>query len=694
MNKTLVIVESPGKIKKIQSYLGDKYIVKASIGHIQDLDPSKISIDIFKQENGSYIFAPNYIILKDKKKVVDSLKSFVNSSKEVIIAADEDREGEFIAFSLEKQLNLKNPKRIVFNAITKDAILNALKSPKSIDINLVHAQQSRRLLDRIVGYSISPLLGSGLSAGRVQSVVVKLIIEKENEIKTELENTQSCFIGCGTFNKSGEKSFQAKMYPNINSKNLDEIKKSLINLMDVNPYQIKTVELKQVEKHPFPPFTTSTLQQEAFSRLKFSAGVTMQLAQKLYEKGYITYMRTDSCNLSKDASSLIKTFIHNEFSEKYYKYRTYKNKESSQEAHECIRMTNVDTKQIEESDSEQKLYELIWKRTIASQMAPALYDCQTITIIPQNTKIDSYFKTTNKKLAFDGFLKVYDIEEEESSFIDIKKGDLTYLTLLECKEEYDYKNCRFTEASLIKKLEQLGIGRPSTYVSILNTIQQRSYVQIANIDGIDKNVLEISIDNKKKIKEKTKKVKIGIDKKKFVPTDVGIKVNAFLEENFNYLLDYAYTAELENKLDIIANGKLNYQIVLNDLYNLLKPTVDKLISKSKLITNSNNLNIKSIGEDTDGTKYSILKSKNGWVVKKDFKNAKSSIFFGIEESQKQMSLEKAIEISKSGKFLGTHRGKDIFVMDGKFGAYLKYGTKNINLKGNDQITFDIAKKLI
>ena len=685
MGKTLVIVESPGKIKKIQNYLGSGYLVKASVGHIMDLDPMKMSIDIVKQDNNKYVFVPNYIVNKDKKKVIDSLKQAVKDSTDVILAADEDREGEFIAFSLEKQLKLTNPKRIVFNAITKEALQNALLNPKTIDMDLVHAQQARRLLDRIVGYGISPLLGSSLSAGRVQSVVVKLIIEKEEEIKHELANTKSCFITCGQFEK-----LEAKLYPNYKEKPSHP---ELINLITINPYYVSSIETKKVDKNPFPPFITSTLQQESSSKLKIGAAVTMQLAQKLYEKGHITYMRTDSCSINKETSATIQKFIKDTFGSEYYRYRTYKNKESAQEAHECIRPTYISNTTIDDATGdEQRLYSLIWKRTIASQMEPAVYDCQVITIKNTNKSFENkYFKTTNKKLAFDGFLKVYDVEIEDKDevFIDLKKNDKINLNSLTCKEEFDYTNSRYSEASLIKKLEQLGIGRPSTYVSILNTIQQRNYVQIANIDGVEKDAVEISVDKNKKVKEKSKKVKIGIDKKKYTPTDIGVTVTKFLQEHFPSLLDYSYTSDLEKQLDVIAEGKLSYQNVLNDIYTLIKPKMEKLrlqLGKDK--------DSKSLGKDKDGTSYSIINSKNGWVIKKDFKDVKSSLFFGIEESEQTMSLEEAIEKSESGKLLGTHRGKPVFVLEGKFGPYLKYGTKNINLKGNANITFEIAKKLL
>jgi len=512
---------------------------------------------------------------------------------------------------------------------------------------------------------------------------------------------KSCFITCGNFDK-----LEAKLYPNF-TKSESEIEKMLINLIDINPYTIDSVETSQVEKHPFPPFITSTLQQEAAVKLKMSAFVTMQTAQKLYEKGYITYMRTDSCNLSKDASFTIKEFINKDFGSKYYKYRTFTNKDSSQEAHECIRPTYINTQvlepELQNAPALQKLYDLIWCRTIASQMASAIYDCQNIKIINSHQSFkNKYFKTTNKKLFFDGFLKVYQIDNVDTdvcgtnNFVDIKKGESITLSSLHCTETFDYTNSRYSEPTLIRKLEQLGIGRPSTYVSILNTIQQRSYVQVANVDGVEKEILDIVVDSKKNLKKKKKKIKIGIDKKKFVPTDTGLKVNSFLEDHFANLINYNYTAELEKKLDVIAEGKLNFQNVLNELYKILKPNVDKLSSKISISESSQSKSKINLGEDSEGTKYCVLKSKNGWVIKKDFKETKSSLFFAITDvaDPTTLTLQEAIDRAVDGKLLGIYRGKEIFVLRGKYGPYIKYGNKNINLKGNDKITFEIAKKLV
>jgi DNA topoisomerase-1 len=693
MNKTLVIVESPGKIKKIQSYLGNNYIVKASVGHIMDLDPTKMSIDIILQDNGKYIFVPNYITMKDKTQVVTNLKTNIKNTSDVILAADEDREGEFIAFSLEKQLKLKNPKRIVFNAITKEAITSAIANPKTIDMNMVHAQQSRRLLDRLVGYMISPLLGSGLSAGRVQSVVVKLIIEKENEIKKDLEEMKSNFIVNGNFGK-----LEAKLYPNYQTIDTEIIKKELINMIEINPYFVSNVEIKETERSPPSPFITSSLQQEASNKLKFNPATTMQIAQKLYEKGYITYMRTDSCSIDKNSSALISKYIKKEYGEDYYKYRTFKNKENSQEAHECIRPTYINNPVIDEenTDNEKKLYELIWKRTIASQMANAIYENQIITIENKDTSFKGkYFKTTNKKLIFDGFLKVYnDSNSTQEEFIDIKKDEKISLNSAVAKEEFNYNNSRYSEASLIKRLEDLLIGRPSTYVSILGVIQKRDYVKITNVEGISKDVSEISVDSKKKIKEKVKKITIGGDKKRFIPTETGIQVNNYLEENFSNIFNYQFTAELENKLDIIAQGKgIDQQEILNEIYTLIKPKVDSLTKARVIIYKSEN---RFIGEDVLGTKYTILKCKNNYAIKKDFPNIRESLFFGIDEDKKDsLTLEEAVEMTKDLRLLGVFRNKPVFLTKGAYGPYIKYGTKNISLKGhNENISFDIAKKLL
>jgi DNA topoisomerase-1 len=677
MSKTLVIVESPGKIKKIQSYLGNGYLVKASVGHIMDLPSDKMSIDILLQDNGSHIFVPKYIPLKDKASVIATLKNNVKNCTDVLIASDEDREGEFIAYSLQKLLDLNNPKRIVFNAITKNEIIHAVNNPKTIDTNLVHAQQSRRLLDRLVGYSVSPLLGNKLSAGRVQSVVVKLIIEKENEIKSQLENLKTHFVVHGNFGK-----IEAKL---ISFPEKEINKEVLLSIKKVSPYIVDSVESKQTERSPPAPFITSTLQQEASSRLKFSPAVTMQVAQKLYEKGYITYMRTDSCSISKGISDEISNYIKTTFTDKYYTFRTFKNKVNSQEAHECIRPTQIKTDFIDEDNNENKLYQLIWKRTIASQMVNAIYDNQIITI-----KKESYiFKTTNKKLNFDGFLKVYHDtdKEDDATFIDIKKGELLELKVLKAKEEFNYHNSRYTEASLIKKLEDLSIGRPSTFVSILNTIQKRTYVVIGNAQGVEKEILEITIDTT--YNEKKKKVIVGADKKKFIPTETGIQVNNFLEQHFSNIFNYSFTAELENKLDLIAEGKLHYQSVLNDTYSLLLP---KLNSKSNY---SSNPNVISLGTDQEGSTYTVMSTKFGWTIKKDYSNVKDSLFVGIGEDIKDtITLDSAIEKFTDTKLLGIYRNKGVYLIKGKFGPYIKYNKKNISLRGNENPTFEAVKKLL
>lgn len=674
MSKTLVIVESPGKINKIQSYLGKDYLVKASVGHIMDLPPDKMSIDILLQDNGQYIFVPNYVPLKDKSAVITTLKNNVKNCSDILIASDEDREGEFIAYSLQKILNLDNPKRIVFNAITKQELTKAVNNPKSIDTNLVHAQQSRRLLDRLVGYSISPLLGNKMSAGRVQSVVVKLIIEKENEIKSQLENLKSNFVVHGNFGKIDAKLIS---YPEK-----EITKDTLLNIKKVSPYTVDSVETKQTERTPPAPFITSTLQQEASTRLKFSPAVTMQLAQKLYEKGYITYMRTDSCFISKGVSDEICKYIKDTYNDNYYVFRTFKNKANSQEAHECIRPTQIKTVSIDENENENRLYSLIWKRTIASQMANAVYDNQIITI-----KKNMYlFKTTNKKLNFDGFLKVYTDPDTETNdtFIDIQVKDILDLKVLKAKEEFNYHNSRYSEVSLIKKLEDLSIGRPSTFVSILSTIQKRTYVIIGNASGIEKEILEITIDNS--YKEKKKKVIVGGDKKKFIPTETGIQVNNFLEQHFSNIFNYSFTAELENKLDLIAEGKLNYQSVLNEIYSLMKP---------KLTSNFSNPNVNSLGTDNDGATYVILSTKFGWAIKKDYPNVKDSLFVGINENERDtITLEKAISCFADTKLLGVYRNKGVYLLKGKYGPYIKYNKKNISLNGNENPNFEAVKKLL
>ena len=673
----LVIVESPGKIKKIQSILGDKYIVKASVGHIQDLAEKNLSIDIVQQNDKSYIFVPKYEILSKKKQVVSDLIKVAKNCDEIIIATDDDREGEFIAFSLQETLKLKNAKRISFNEITKDAIFKALSNPKTVDIPMVHSQKTRRILDRLIGYKIYPYLGNGLSAGRVQSVVVKIIIDKDDEIKKELENLKKIYSTTGTF----DKSVDAKLYSKF-----DDVEKELKYLISINPYYISDIINKIEKQNPSPPYITSTLQQDAINILKFSSKLTMSIAQKLYEKGYITYMRTDSVSISKDFSLKLKSYITKEYGEKYYTYRTYKNKSNSQEAHECIRPTSLI--EIQGTDQEIKLYNMIFKRTIACQMASSEYESQELIIKNKEKDFnDRYFQAKNRKLLFDGYQILFNVKEKDD-IKNVDKNDKINIHKLICSEEVDYHNNHYSEATLIKTLESLEIGRPSTYSYIINTIIDRNYVSQSDIEGklVDCNEYSITIKNKN-ITSKIKSVKIGFEKKRFIPTETGIKITDFLVKNFPEIFDVKFTVKMEKDLDRIAEDNINMQFVLNTFYGTF---IEKLNSLEKM--NNPESKEKYLGEDELKNKYYVLKGKYGWVLKKEYLLNSTIQFFPLED--KEINLENALVIGKTSQLLGNLKKKPIFLMKGKFGVYIKYNGKNYNTKNIDIKNLDDIKKLI
>lgn len=591
----LVIVESPGKIKKIKSYLGPNYTVMASIGHIRDLAKNSISVDITNN------FNPTYEINSDKKTVVSNLRKIAKVSDNIIIASDGDREGEAIAFHLVEVLNIKDYQRIVFHEITKNAIIKALNEPKLVDMNMFYSQQTRRILDRIVGYKLSPVLKSienissnSLGAGRVQSVVTRLIVDKEKEIKEFMESDNNSVYNInGDFiiNKS---KFKANYIHNkIVGENI--IKSSVDDKNDIkiiaisirsNPiFNIINLDNKERNRNPPQPFITSSLQQEASYKLKFQLKKTMSLAQKLYEKGLITYMRTDSPALSNEALNNIKKHILEDstLGDLYYQFRQFKAKgQNAQEAHEAIRPTHFNifnlTGEMNNSD-EEKLYQLIWNRTVASQLKPAKYHDQYIKL--SNNFND--FEGTNSTLIFDGYLKLYkDTDEEDSKHIkineDLKKNNVEW-TAIYFKETFKSPSLRYNEASLVKKLEGLGIGRPSTYASIISKIQEHKYIRIGNVEGIEKKVNTYTL-TKETFDKKTSMQKIGNEKLKLLPTSDGIIITEYLIEKFPQIMDYKFTADMENKLDEIAEGKKIWYEVLNEFYNVLKEQLDKLNIKT------------------------------------------------------------------------------------------------------------------
>lgn len=702
MSKTLVIVESPGKIKKINEYLGSEYIVKASIGHIQDLDKKTMSIDI---ENN---FKPNYIISPDKKNVVKDLKDLAAKCKEVILASDEDREGEAIAGSLRTVLKLKDPKRIVFHEITKKAITDALTTPRQINEDLVEAQQARRLLDRLMGYKISPILWNykvGDSAGRVQSVVIRILVDKEKEIADAisepfLKTTADFSIKDTKFN--GVLNYQFKA--------IEDAKSFLKTIDKETIFKVITVENKQSTRKPSPPFITSTLQQDASTKMGFAVKRTMDAAQKLYEAGLITYMRTDSTNLSEDALKACKKYIDKEYGKEYSDTKTYSSKsKGAQEAHEAIRPTIIDKSDPEGIEGDlQKVYQLIWKRTVASQMANAKVNVQTICIDAQKNKVSLLefkkkqynFISTLENIEFDGFLKLYDNSSEEDETvkgkIEIKEKDTIDMNKLKVSEEYTKLPLRYNEAGLIKFLEKNGIGRPSTYASIISKIIEKKYVEIKNIDGVEKdsNNLELTNNKSMTIKESTKKVKVGKENKKLVPTAIGNKIVEFLVKNFLPVMEIKFTADFEDYLDKIAEGKAKWYNVLQQFYELFNPICIKLgkeVKENPTIGNGDKL----LGiDDATGLEIYYGSGQYGPYVKRlESKDLQKWKYASVKTED--IELEDALLLLKYPMDLGTFNKKIVYLSKGPFGLYIKYGDKNIAFnETTDEITLESIKPLL
>lgn len=690
--KSLVIVESPGKIIKIQKYLNDlykdkKFIVKASFGHIRDLNSSHLSIDI---DNN---FKPSYIINKDKIKVVKELKEIAKYCDEVIIASDEDREGEKIGADLAHVLKIKNPKRIVFHEITKNAIMKAVNNPTTINHNMVYAQQARRLLDRLVGYTISPLVWDnvvgGKSAGRVQSVVVKIIVDKENEIKKSVSNPYILTKGLFKIMKKKVKGvlYDIKLKKNYIMDNIYDAETWLKTInSNVNMIITNIINKKSIRK-PSPPFITSTLQQDASSKLRFNVKKTMMIAQKLYEAGHITYMRTDSTNLSLDCRNSCRDYIIKTFGSKYSSMKNYtKNKKGAQEAHEAIRPTNINNISINMPKDNVRLYELIWKRTVASQMSNAIINIMNIdidfmldkkSILPKK----SIFLCSLENIIFDGFLKLYNNiesdEEKQSGNINISVGEKVKLKELTISEEYTKPPYRYNEANIVKYLEKKGIGRPSTYASIISKIMDRKYIEVKNIDGVKKESNILLLNSKYIISKKKKDIFIGKEKNKMVPTEMGNKVNNFMETNFNNIMMIDFTAKFEEYLDMVAEGKAKWYNILQKYYDEFSPNVNKLkknkTKQGKVLGTFNNMDV-VIGEGKYGpyiyynSKYTAIKDIN-------------------------ISLKDAIDVLSYPKYLGNVGKKKVYLHIGRYGKYCKVGTKNVSLKDfKGEITLENLKK--
>ena len=677
MTTKLLIVESPGKINKIKSFLPSDFSVSASIGHIRDLDKKSLSIDV---ENK---FKPTYTILSDKKKVVLELKKLA-ADKIVYLASDMDLEGEFISESIREILKLKTYHRITFTEITKEAINKAIKNPRQINNNMIQAQQTRRILDRLVGFKISPFLNqvytnyNYLSAGRVQSVVVKLIVEHENKIKEFLEKDYDEKYDC------------TSVFNNIlNCKLLNSDIKTyndgleLIKKLIKCSWELDKVEDKQTFSYPTAPFTTSTLQQQASTKLGFNIKQTMIIAQKLYESGYITYMRTDCPTLSEEAHKDIYKHIADNFGADYYQYKQYTSKtKNAQEAHEAIRPTKIYITDVNEfDDNTRKLYDLIWKKTVSSQMSKAIFDLKNIYI--RDTNKEYFMLGSIKKLVFEGYLKVYNDNDEEDLNFDIDINTLE-LNSLRIKQIIKEPPARYNEASLVKKLEELGVGRPSTYASIISKIQDHKYVKLDNTKGLEKEMKEIIYDNKtNKIKEKVNKIHFGKENRKFVPTELGTKITIFLNKQFPQIMDYNFTSKLEDDLDLISDGKKDYYTVLQEFYNIL-------MNQIKLYSDTHNININtnnnaSIGLHTDGSPIVFLSTKYGPAIK--FVKNNKDVFISVSDKP---TLNEAIKLIDNYQSNVIKKIDKYEIRTGKYGPYILYNKKFYSIK--DKEPNDITKE--
>ncbi len=695
MAKNVVIVESPAKAKTIEKFLGKDYKVVSSYGHIADLPSNELGVDV---QNG---FKPQYLISNDKKNLVKELKALTSKAEMVWLASDEDREGEAIAWHLAETLHLNeaNTKRIVFNSITKTAIEKAIKNPRGIDYNLVNAQQARRVLDRLVGYELSPVLWkkikSGLSAGRVQSVAVRLIVEREREIQDF--KTQSSYKITAEFTTSEGKIVKASLSKSFNTQ--AEAEAFLQKNIGAN-FKVQSLEKKPTKKSPAPPFTTSTLQQEAARKLHFSVSKTMSVAQRLYESGFITYMRTDSVNLSQEALNSAKNAVVQLFGDKYSQVRNFATKsKGAQEAHEAIRPTDMSKPTIAAEPDQNKLYELIWKRTLASQMADAQLE-RTIAKI-ENNKHHELFTATGEMIQFDGFLKVYlestddEDEEQEGMLPTLKEGEPLTNKNITATERFTRPQPRYTEASLVKKLEELGIGRPSTYAPTISTIQNRGYVERSTLEGELRNYQMLRLVNSA-IEKKTLTERVGADKGKLIPTDIGSVVNDFLVAHFDTIMDYNFTANVENSFDLIAEGSENWTEMLGKFYTHFHPIVENVEKNSGRETGE-----RILGTDPKtGRPLSVRLGRYGAMAQiGNPEDAEKPIYASLLAgmSIETITFEEALKLFELPRHLGIVDGKNVEVNVGKFGPYVHYGDAYISLaKGEDvfSVTIERAKELI
>ena len=693
MAKNLVIVESPAKAKTIEKFLGKDFKVASSFGHIVDLPTKELGVDV----DGD--FKPKYKVSTDKKAVVKKLKELAKSAEIVWLASDEDREGEAIAWHLAETLKLdkEKVKRIVFHEITKSAIQKAIENPRGIDYNLVDAQQARRVLDRIVGYQLSPVLWrkvrSGLSAGRVQSVSVRLIVEREREIQAF--SPEASYRIDAVFTTSSGQSFKSKLPQNFGSK--EEAQAFLESNVNAS-YKVNSLEKKPTKKSPAAPFTTSTLQQEASRKLYFSVSKTMTIAQRLYEAGLITYMRTDSTNLSNEAKQAAQREIENAYGVSYSQQRSYKSKsKGAQEAHEAIRPTNFANHTVAVDRDQARLYELIWKRAIASQMSDAQLERTNVKIAASTH--NKTFSATGEIIKFDGFLKVYlegtDDEdlEQEGMLPQLAENDALTNQSITATQRFTRPPYRFTEASLVKKLEELGIGRPSTYAPTISTIQNRGYIEKGNVEGNPRSYAQITLKagavNEVKLTEK-----VGSDKGKLVPTDIGMIVTDFLVNHFEEILDYNFTARVEEDFDDIADGNEDWKKMMKSFYQKFHPQVEDVQENANRESGE-----RILGAHPDsGRQVSVRLGKYGPMVQIGTAEEEEKPLFASLTPDQQLTtitFEEALDLFQLPKALGEYKGESVEVNNGRYGPYVRYGKKFVSIpKGSNPLGIDLDEAIV
>lgn len=694
MAKNLVIVESPAKAKTIEKFLGKDFKVESSFGHIADLPSKELGVDVEKN------FTPKYIVDQDKKALVKKLKDLAKKAEIIWLASDEDREGEAISWHLAETLKLDRDKtkRIVFNSITKSAIQKAIENPREINYDLVNAQQARRVLDRLVGYELSPVLWKkikpGLSAGRVQSVAVRLIVERERDI--DVFTPQAAYKVVAEFKTATGSLFSARLPKTFETKSDAE---AFLSSNLKASFEVASLDKKQAKKSPAAPFTTSTLQQEASRKLGFSVSRTMQVAQRLYEAGLITYMRTDSVNLSGEAINAAKDTILGMYGEKYSQVRNYKGKsKGAQEAHEAIRPTDMNKQSPSLERDQSKLYELIWKRTLASQMSDAQLERTNVKI-----KSDTYseqFTANGEIIKFDGFLKVYlegkdeedSVEEQEGILPAMNEGDALFYNYITATERFTRPPYRYTEATLVKKLEELGIGRPSTYAPTISTIQNRGYVEKGSVEGVERKYTQFTLEAGS-LQEKLLVEMVNSDKGKLVPTDIGMIVNDFLVDHFSHILDYNFTAKVEKDFDEIAAGDEDWQKVMKQFYDDFHPNVIDVEENAERASGE-----RVLGKDpTSGRQVAVRLGRFGPMVQiGTVEEEEKPLFASLlpEQSLNTITYDEAMELFQLPRKLGSFEGEEVEANVGRYGPYVRFGKKFVSLdKGESAFDVDLDRAI-